>query len=212
MCDITTSQILTQHKPGCRTRAAQTPARSIVMFQHTGHIVFAIQQVLGERTFKITFLFPPNWLLYFSWKKNISYSEKAPDCRVNFTRCITHKYLLPNPQSCQYVFTLNNLDLGHHFVLHLFQCVLSCSSISVQAKCLVFPLRPGQFPASVSLNKTSYKQRLFPARHCIVGTKACRYLKFPTLKVCQRYFHSFCPMSFLQNISSHFPLGEQGRK
>lgn len=121
-------------------------------------------------------------------KTKNNYSEKAPDCRVNFAGCITHKYLLPNPQSCQYVFTLNNLDLGHHFVLHLFQCVLSCRSISVQAKCLVFPLRPGQFPASVSQNKTSYKQRLFPARHCIVGTKACRYLKFPTLETMSKVF------------------------
>lgn len=65
---------------------------------------------------------------------------------------------------------------------------LSCGSISVKAKCLVFPLRPGQFPASVSQNKARYKQRLFPARHSIVGTKACRYLKFPTLKTMSKVF------------------------
>lgn len=56
--------------------------------------------------------------------------------------------LAPNPGFYQQIFALSSLDPIHCFAFHLF-CwgAWSCNTISVHAKCLVFPPNPGYAPS-----------------------------------------------------------------
>ena len=103
--NITTSQVPTWHKPGCHTGTFLPDllwCSGALVTLHSWYSRYWETEV-G--------IFFPFWAAYLLFNEKIHYSEKAPDCSGNFTRCTACRRFLHCVSTFYLILNLVNMYL-----------------------------------------------------------------------------------------------------